>query len=242
MIKHGASIGANATIICGNVIGAYSMVAAGAVVTQDVAPFSLVMGNPARIIGMVCKKGHRMKQVNKIDEKEILTFLNQEEEIAFIISNGENNWKAVNTINEFPESEIAIWHIPSGKLPLLTPDESEEWITEPFNGWIEKRKSANGRTPYFGAGWPGIIHLNIRTNNEREIEMSSLEWIGNHYSIIGISASEVTKKFWNRLRRQIKKRAIQIPRSEQERFKPEIFTFKSALSEIKKGKERNLNP
>jgi acetyltransferase-like isoleucine patch superfamily enzyme len=69
ILRKGCSIGANATIICGNVIGVYSMVAAGAVVTQDVAPFSLVMGNPARIIGMVCKKGHRMKQVNKIDEK-----------------------------------------------------------------------------------------------------------------------------------------------------------------------------
>ena len=45
------------------------MVGAGAVVTQDVAPFSLVMGNPARIIGMVCKNGHRMEQINKINEK-----------------------------------------------------------------------------------------------------------------------------------------------------------------------------
>ena len=69
VLRKGCSIGANATILCGNVIGAYSMVAAGAVVTHDVAPFSLVMGNPARIIGIVCKKGHRMKQVNKIDEK-----------------------------------------------------------------------------------------------------------------------------------------------------------------------------
>ena len=69
ILRKGCSVGANATIICGNVIGAYSMVGAGAVVTQDVAPFSLVMGNPARIIGMVCKKGHRMDQVNKVNEK-----------------------------------------------------------------------------------------------------------------------------------------------------------------------------
>jgi len=69
LLRKGCSIGANATIICGNVIGAYSMVAAGAVVTQDVAPFSLVLGNPARIIGMVCKEGHRMKQINKVNEK-----------------------------------------------------------------------------------------------------------------------------------------------------------------------------
>jgi hypothetical protein len=180
--------------------------------------------------------------LNKSDEKELLTFLNQEDEIAFIVSNGENNWKAVNTINEFPEQRIVLWHTPSGKLPLLTPDDSEEWIEEPSNGWIEKRKGADERTPYFGAGWPGVIHLNIRTNNESEIGMSSFEWIGNHYSIIGISASETTKKFWNRLRRQIKKRAVQISRSDREGSKPEVFTFNGALDEIKNGKGRNMNP
>tara|TARA_Y100000588_G_C14242484_1_gene920004 strand:+ start:202 stop:843 length:642 start_codon:yes stop_codon:yes gene_type:complete len=69
ILRKGCSIGANATIVCGNVVGPYAMVAAGSVVTQDVAPFSLVMGNPARMIGMVCKNGHRMQQVNKFDEK-----------------------------------------------------------------------------------------------------------------------------------------------------------------------------
>ena len=60
--------GANSTIICGNVIGAYAMVGAGAVVTQDVDPFSLVMGNPARLIAIICKKGVRMDRTNKINE------------------------------------------------------------------------------------------------------------------------------------------------------------------------------
>ena len=69
ILRNGCSIGANSTIICGNVIGAYSMVAAGAVVSQDVAPFSMVMGNPARIIGMICKEAHKMEKVNKVNEK-----------------------------------------------------------------------------------------------------------------------------------------------------------------------------
>ena len=47
-VKNGASIGANATLICGIVIGEYAMIAAGSVVTKDVEPYSLVMGNPAR--------------------------------------------------------------------------------------------------------------------------------------------------------------------------------------------------
>ena len=69
LLRKGCSIGANATIVAGNVIGPYSMVAAGAVITQDVAPFSLVMGNPARIVGFVCKMGHKMKKVNKLNEQ-----------------------------------------------------------------------------------------------------------------------------------------------------------------------------
>lgn len=50
LVKHGASIGANATIVCGHTIGEYAMVAAGAVVTKDVPPYTLVAGVPARIV------------------------------------------------------------------------------------------------------------------------------------------------------------------------------------------------
>ncbi len=58
-VENGASIGANATIVCGITIGEYAMIAAGAVVTRDVAPYALVMGNPARVVGMVDKAGNR---------------------------------------------------------------------------------------------------------------------------------------------------------------------------------------
>tara|TARA_Y100000590_G_C15466502_1_gene918447 strand:- start:249 stop:824 length:576 start_codon:yes stop_codon:yes gene_type:complete len=57
LVKKSASIGANATIICGNTIGSYSLVGAGAVVTKDVPDFALVLGNPAKIVGWVGKKG-----------------------------------------------------------------------------------------------------------------------------------------------------------------------------------------
>lgn len=59
-IGDGASIGANATIVCGVTVGDYAMVAAGAVVTRDVAPYTLVMGNPARAVGKVDKAGNRI--------------------------------------------------------------------------------------------------------------------------------------------------------------------------------------
>ena len=59
-IEKGATIGANATVICGNRIGKYAMIGAGAVITKDILPYSLVVGNPAKQIGWVSKNGHRL--------------------------------------------------------------------------------------------------------------------------------------------------------------------------------------
>jgi UDP-2-acetamido-3-amino-2,3-dideoxy-glucuronate N-acetyltransferase len=60
LVKQGASIGANATIICGNQIGSYALIGAGAVVTKDVPNFALLVGNPAKQIGWVSEFGHRL--------------------------------------------------------------------------------------------------------------------------------------------------------------------------------------
>ncbi len=62
LVKKGASIGANATIVCGVTINEYAMVGAGSVVTKDVPAYGLVVGNPARIIGYVCKCGDRVAE------------------------------------------------------------------------------------------------------------------------------------------------------------------------------------
>ncbi len=60
-VRKGASIGANATIICGNEIGAYALIGAGAVVTKEVLPYALVVGNPSKQIGWVSTYGHRLE-------------------------------------------------------------------------------------------------------------------------------------------------------------------------------------
>lgn len=60
MVRKGASIGANATVVCGNEIGEYAMVGAGAVITKSVKAFALVAGNPARQIGWVSENGHKL--------------------------------------------------------------------------------------------------------------------------------------------------------------------------------------
>jgi UDP-2-acetamido-3-amino-2,3-dideoxy-glucuronate N-acetyltransferase len=67
LVEKGATIGANATIICGVKIGRYAFIGAGAVVTKDVAPYSLVVGNPARHLGWMSEYGHRLN----FDEKGI---------------------------------------------------------------------------------------------------------------------------------------------------------------------------
>lgn len=61
IVEKGASIGANSTIVCGNRIGAYSFIGAGAVVTRDVKPYALVVGNPARQTGWMSEYGHKLR-------------------------------------------------------------------------------------------------------------------------------------------------------------------------------------
>jgi UDP-2-acetamido-3-amino-2,3-dideoxy-glucuronate N-acetyltransferase len=60
IVEKGASIGANSTIVCGNKIGSYSFIGAGAVVTKEVKPYALVMGNPARQTGWISEYGHKL--------------------------------------------------------------------------------------------------------------------------------------------------------------------------------------
>ncbi len=60
LVKEGASLGANSTIVCGHTIGRFAFVGAGAVVTKDVPDFALVVGNPARIVGWVSEAGKKL--------------------------------------------------------------------------------------------------------------------------------------------------------------------------------------
>jgi UDP-2-acetamido-3-amino-2,3-dideoxy-glucuronate N-acetyltransferase len=66
LVRRGASIGANATVVCGVRIGRYAMIGAGAVVTRDVADFELVVGTPARHFGWISRAGHRLAFTNGI--------------------------------------------------------------------------------------------------------------------------------------------------------------------------------
>ncbi|MEO8861984.1 MAG: acyltransferase [Ginsengibacter sp.] len=61
LIKKGASIGANATIVCGNTIGTFAFIGAGSVVTKDVPPYALIVGNPGRQKGWMSEYGHKLQ-------------------------------------------------------------------------------------------------------------------------------------------------------------------------------------
>ena len=75
LVKKGASIGANATIVCGVTIGSFSLIGAGAVITKDVKNFAIMIGNPAKKIRMVSTEGHKLDEsliCPKTGEKFIL--------------------------------------------------------------------------------------------------------------------------------------------------------------------------
>jgi UDP-2-acetamido-3-amino-2,3-dideoxy-glucuronate N-acetyltransferase len=61
IVRKGASIGANATVVCGNEIGMFALIGAGAVITKAVKPYALIVGNPGRQIGWVSEYGHRLQ-------------------------------------------------------------------------------------------------------------------------------------------------------------------------------------
>ena len=76
LVKKGVSIGANATIVCGNDIGEFAFIGAGAVVVKEVVPYALVVGNPSKQIGWISEYGHRLK----FDEKGFATCPESKEE------------------------------------------------------------------------------------------------------------------------------------------------------------------
>lgn len=208
----------------------------------------------------------------KNDVAYLNDWLNQEEEIAFLISQGHKQWIACEKHDMLGDIwrqklgnsydflvpnfvEYNLWHIPSGPLPLIESNSeglklkfNEEKcnddgkINDPWSGWTEIRTGANSRIPYFGAGHPGVIHLEIKTSDNGEIPMSNFGWTGNHYKIIGNGADQSTEKFWNKLKRMIKKVATQIPRSNSTEGRKEIYAFPNAYEEIIKGRQCSLNP
>ena len=176
--------------------------------------------------------------------------LDSDTDLAWLAANGPGGWIATARHPRLV-GRMGLWHIPSGPLPLLSADPVEralDWIHDPWSGWQERRAGRNPKTPYFGAGHPGVYWLNLRTDPERpgktaEIGLSSFEWIGNHYRLIGSPSDPATERHWKALRRWVGKVAMKIPRAgEADGPGPEIFAFPEALAAVRAGTAREAIP
>ncbi len=181
------------------------------------------------------------------DLQNVFAFLNEEDDVAFLVSDGPGRWIAKKQLDYGGDTRYCIWHVPSGPLPLLRQNgQGEGVIEDPWQGWKEERAGADPTNPYFGAGHPGIIWLNAHAVSKRKpnsIGLSSFEWIGNWYKVIGNAAPETTEKFWKRMGRRVKKGASRIPRfGSWDGENPEIWALSDALIKIKSGVERDDNP
>ena len=183
------------------------------------------------------------------DSPTLLSHLNTSEEVAFIVSDGPGKWIARKTVDALPDGRYCLWHIPSGPLPHFRGvKEPPGEITDPFGGWSEERAGADPTQPYFGAGHPGVIWLNIhykvtdRLSGETLVGLSSFEWIGNHYRSAGVAAKPETEKYWKNLGRWLKKHAVKVPRcGPRQPTPPEIWAFSDAQAMFEAGVEGGNN-
>lgn len=177
------------------------------------------------------------------DCSAVVDHLNQSEEIAFIVSVGAGKWAAVPRIERLKPGRYCLWHVPSGPLPLFRgANEPPGLIENPFSGWVEVKAGADTSQPYFGAGHPGIIWLNVRGTDVNHLSglatigLTSFEWIGNHYKSIGSSAHPDTEKFWKSLGRWVKKNSVKVPRGGLNQSTPaEIWALEGAASQLESG-------
>ena len=178
----------------------------------------------------------------------LVDLLSKDAEIAFLISDGPKRWRAVKEASGSLAGCFALWHIPSGPLPLLgaTENNSTELVENPWAGWREKLSGADPKTPFFGAGHPGVIWWNLHpagSDANSVCGLSSFEWIGNRYQVLGFGAKPETERWWKSLRRRVQRLARKVPRQSLSSPRPlEVFAFPAALSKLQAGCLADQNP
>jgi hypothetical protein len=176
------------------------------------------------------------------------TMLNDDPEVAFIVADGVGRWRAVQSLSVLDKGRHALWHVPSGSLPLLgtVQDDPDGEIVDPWRGWKERRTGADASTPYFGPGHPGIYWLNLqngRNANEPLVGLSSFEWIGHRYAAFGRAVAPSTDRWWKRLGATIRRLSKKVPRGGPSgTFKPEIYAFPVAIRALDEGRPAAKNP
>jgi hypothetical protein len=135
--------------------------------------------------------------------------------------------------------------VPAGRLPLVRGGGiAAGVIDDPWAGWTDERTGADPALPYFGAGDPAILWWNVRTRGRGGgLGLSSFEWIGNRYAVLGTPAPATTESWWKRLLRGVARDAVKIPRNGPwDGESAEIWALPSALAAIRSGVPRDDNP
>jgi hypothetical protein len=159
------------------------------------------------------------------------------------------SWKAVDKVSELADGEHYLWHIPAGPLPLLTEDQREVVITDPWKGWTEDFSGADPTIPFFGSS-QAVIRLSLWTRHhpysleeratlpilnshwDRETDLlavSDFQWVGGRYT----PPSPMTKRWWSRLRAWLNRKAKRMSAPPQQI----IWAFPSARDKLSRGME-----
>ena len=195
-----------------------------------------------------------------LDEQDAQIFiarLNQDQEIAFIVPDGPNRWKAVSSVASLNDGDHSLWHVPGEPLTLLGADGSKENIVDPWRGWTQQVTQSYQTVPYFSADHPAEIRLSLYTRHRPYSEqerneltyfngillgendymmVSSFYWIGNYNG----PAPRSTHQWWRRLKKWVEHEAVKLKpynnfKSKFDRLN--FWAFPSAFHKLKNGME-----
>lgn len=188
--------------------------------------------------------------VDEHDAKLLVHWLNQEEEIAFLVPAGQGKWKAVSSVAGLKDGEYSLWHIASEPLPLWCGSCDYGVIENPWEGWTEPLNGGSLTTPNSGVNCPGVIWLTLRTRHQpysqQELNelpvcdallmkgkdimsVSDFEWIDRYQQ-----APRQTHRWWRRLKYWVTCQAVKLtPGGMRESF----WAFPSAFGKLESGME-----
>jgi hypothetical protein len=178
------------------------------------------------------------------DLQVIADYLNEDSDLAFVISDGPRRWRTVNRIDRVTAGHHALWLKPAEPLPLVGRSERERDtpIVDPDGGWEERVASAVPGQPFFGSH-PSVIWLHASTGAPGLVPMSAFGWIGNRYRAIGQGASPAATKWWRSLQRWIRSQTTVVPRGSLQASGPvDVAAFPDALAQLRNGVPGELNP
>ena len=169
--------------------------------------------------------------------------LNSDPEIAFIIRDGPDRWRAVRQVDDI-RGKMKLWHILGGPLYLLHYQGEDTVIEDPFAGWKEERPGLDNTVPYFGPSCQVSMVLEVwppgwRVLPEDYLYMSGIEWYGRSVD----PPPAPTRRWWNRMRNWARRHAVLVTRwGPLDGPRPEIWAMPAALRAIQSGLERAENP